>query len=48
MDGTLMKKDGRHTSDIGSWKLAGPVGCEVRGEGVVTLAVGSTLLKFAG
>jgi hypothetical protein len=29
MDGTLMKKDGRHTSDIGSWKLAGPVGCEV-------------------
>jgi len=30
MDGTLMKKDNRHTSSIGSWKLAGPVGCEVK------------------
>jgi len=30
MDGTMMKKDNRHTSNIGSWKLAGPVGCEVR------------------
>jgi len=29
MDGTMMKKDGRHTSSIGSWKLSGPVGCEV-------------------